>query len=274
MKIFIPSYNRPTTHSTYHLLAKNGIPSKVVVHTEQYADYLKNGVPAGDLVVSGTHTDLNNLAKHRNWIIENLVEEGEWHIQMSDDAESFSWVVPELYNHESIPKEFATKEMFGSPFNFLDFSALVFEIQQEAEKKKAYYAGFAITKNHFYRTKKWQYRGLVDGRFILIKKSELRYDENVHAIDDYQFSAANLLRFGVIVRNNFFCPDFKRYGTGGIGNQEQRFEKKKQDCEYLLQKYPFIFKVHKARKSKYSIDLSFQPVNIEKWRFAMRNLKK
>lgn len=272
MNIYIPSYNRPTTHSTYHLLAKNGIPSKVVVHTEQYAEYLAGGVPEADLIVSGAHADLFNLAKHRNWIIENLVKDGEWHIQMSDDAESFSWVVPEFYNKSEIAKADITNEMFNAPFNFLDFKTLIFELMTEAEKKKAYYAGFAITKNAFYRSRKWQYRGLVDGRFVLIKKSELRYDENIFTIDDYQFSAANLLRFGAVVRNNFFCPEFKRYGEGGIGSQQTRFEKKKKDCEYLLKKYPFLFKYHKQRKNPFTIDLSFNPVNIEKWRFAMKNL--
>jgi len=276
MKIFILSYNRPDTHTTYFLLKKNNIDCKLVVYSEWFDRYVAGGVPVSDLIVSGSYEKLNSLAKHRNWVIENLVENGEWHIQASDDADEFFCVSSEYYDKEvlDVKKEVELfKNVYNTPFDFKNFDYIVEELKNKAEEKRAYYAGFAITKNHFFRPKKWSYSGLVDGRIVLIKKSELRYDENVYTIDDYQFSAENFYRYGIVVRNNFFCPMFKRYGVGGVGSQKDRFEKKKKDCEYLIDKYFGLFRWHKQRENKDAVDLSFNKINLEKLYFFQRAKK-
>ena len=279
MKIFITSYNRPEKHSTYFYLKKNGLNPKLVVYEEFAAAYSKN-VPVEDIIVSGSYQKLNNLAKHRNWIIDNLVEEGEWHIQMSDDATEFFILDEKYYNQEKIDVKKEAKffkDLYFTKFDFANFDKIVNELVEKAEKNRVRYAGWAITKNHFYRDRKWNLSGLIDGRFVLIKKSKLRWDENVSTVDDYQFSAENALQFGKVLRNNYFLPEFVRYGDGGVGSEKERFEKKKADLNYLIEKYPLFFAIKKrSGKQEFKIDLEFRIRRerlVDKWRVWMRNVR-
>ena len=184
MHIYIPTYNRPTTHSTYHVLKKMGIKSTLVFHDQLSLEkYVENGVDAEDCLCLNAKP---GLANNRNAILDYVQD--EWHIQMSDDALDFQMVHPDYYSHEEIDVKVEPKKwrpLFEEVVKDGKTLMNIFEeTKKKAEKEGAFYAGFAITSNHFFRPKKYMTAGLVDGRCILIRKGSLRYDPNVNSIDD------------------------------------------------------------------------------------------
>lgn len=94
------------------------------------------------------------------------------------------------------------------------------------------------TGRHAYRRKKWKMNVLADGRAWVVRKTHLRFDENVHSMDDYAWTARNLAEFGVVVINNWVLPDCRRYTAGGYGSKEQRMTQKITEARYLVETYP------------------------------------
>ncbi|WP_457635829.1 hypothetical protein [Persephonella sp.] len=271
MKIYILSYDRPNEQSTYFLLKKMGFNPKVVIHhKELFEKYVEGGVDKNDLIVSGAKY---GLACNRNFVLKNLVSKNEWHIQASDDAVSFKIVEDKYYNQVVLPVKKYPKQMkkiYENEAGKEEIEKAIKELKNMCERVGANLGGFAITKNHFFRDKKWNFNGLIDGKFILIKGNKTLFDENVFCIDDHQFTAENILRYGVVVRNNFLFPDFKRYTKGGFGTEKERYKRKMKDCEYLIKKYNGFFKIEK--KGNYKVDLKFLKKSnkqIENWRKNM-----
>lgn len=274
MKIIIPSKGRPLSISTHKLF--EGQDYKIVVHNEQEASmYADNpSIPEDKLVVANVPFGVSFI---RQWIIDNLIKEGEWFLTADDNIQHFTAVEKSRYDQEELTLETEPDldeaselaEIFMQKIDNDRFWEVVNDTVTKAEKTGAEYCGFAVVDNYYFRNKKWREVGYVISKLALIKKSDIGYDPQIIATDDYGFTAEQLLQRGKVLINNFLFPVAKHYEAGGIGTYEERTPMKIADCKYLMKKYPQLFR-YKKKKGCHplaEIQVRFTDLTqVEKWR--------
>src|SRR3990167_8390520 len=163
---------------------------------------------------------------------------------MDDNICMINGVQGELYDSDEldVKNDKKLKREFDRDIPILHFLEVCQEMIQKADAENIYHIGFATTPNFFFRPKKYRTVGYVIGKMTLTKESDLNWDPNLLAMDDYGYTAQNLLRYGKVLINNFINPVKRHYAEGGIGNYAQRLESKIKDCEYLMTTYPGLFR--------------------------------
>lgn len=276
MKIFINSYGRADLITTPALLDASGIPYTVVLHSLEEAENYNNAGLLGkaNVVIANQSVGLVNM---RNWILENLVDDDEWYLLLDDNIKKFTSVSDTFYHAEELPvkKEKRFKEIFECETSATQFMTICEETIAKAEWTGAKLAGFASNVNFYFREKKWREVGYVIGKTQLIKKTDLRYDLNVKMTDDYLWTAQNLVRFGRVLINNYAVGIKKHYMVGGIGPYESRLKYKLPEVEYLMRRFPglFRFKIKKNHNPKSEILLNFTSLEqVYEWRLKLSQL--
>tara|TARA_R110002020_G_scaffold41325_5_gene121982 strand:+ start:5610 stop:6446 length:837 start_codon:yes stop_codon:yes gene_type:complete len=250
--IYIPSFNRAETIKTSRWLDSENVAYKVILHTEKCKkEYAKAGVvEEKDIIVSGAPSGISN---QRNWIATNLGKRGEWFYMMDDNISGFNRVT-DCYYHthkqldvksDSISQHDYRQQVM--PIDLLKLLALDIAL---AEKIGSEYIGYATTDNYFFNAKKYKSVGFIVSKAVAIKYSGLSYDSNIHTMDDYGFCVEQLIKNGTVLRNNWMKPIYKHYEAGGIGDYESRTPRKILDCEYLMGKYPALFR-YKTKKGRH-----------------------
>lgn len=275
MKIFINSHNRAEVISTHKLLDAVGAKYKIILHSqEQYDQYVLNpSVRPETLVVANFPVGMAGI---RNWLLENLVDEGEWYMLLDDNITEFQCVPKPEYWEKEIDMEKDPKQARMLYETVVDFNRVLDVCKdciEHAESKGAKLIGFGSNLNFFFRSKKFREVGYVIGKMQIIKKTKLRYDLNVQAMDDYCWTAQNLETFGKVLINNYCVGVKKHYAKGGIGTYEERLPTKLKEVAYLMQRFPglFRYKVKTGCDPKAEIQVRFSNLTqVEKWRAFMR----
>lgn len=240
MKIFIFTYDRFNTISTSAYF--KGLPHTVLCHTEeQKAAFLAGGrIYTPDLVATGAP---RGLAYNRNFALSQM-QAGEWALFFVDDLIRMTYLDGyEAVNSDTIPVDSASstaefRKKFKKECSAETFLQICEQEILHAEQLKMALVGFSLTDNPLFRRKKYAHWCLADGRCWLVKKTHLKFDNNVQLIDDTCWTAKNLEAFGGVVVNNWVLPECERYSAGAFGSIEQRMPQKLQECEYLVRKYP------------------------------------
>jgi hypothetical protein len=248
MKIFVFTYDRYNSISTSQLLEDENIDHIVLCHTEEQKErFIAGGrVKAERLVVTNKP---KGLAYNRNFALD-MMEDGEWAIFLVDDLN----FVTELHKHEQyvenyIPIDFSNqgewKFKFVEPLTMKGFVKRSQELVDYCEEVKSNLGGWCGIDNPVYRAKHYTYNTLADGRAWVVKKTHLRFDENVQLIDDLCWTALNIKEFGITVVNQWVLPDCKRYTAGSFGSIEQRLPQKLKEASYLVETYPELIMFRK-----------------------------
>lgn len=241
MKTFVFAYDRYATMTTPSALEREGIDHIVLCHTEaQKAAFIELRTANPERIIATGNP--KGIARNRNSALE-MMQEGEWALFLVDDLKTIS----ELRNHDritdtDIPINAANQkhyaERFKTPITATQFLKRCEELATYTDKLGGHLAGFCNIDNPLFRAKHYKLNTLADGRAIIVRKTKLRYDEQVHLQDDYCFTALNLRTFGVVVINQWVLPDFDRYTEGGAGTKEERMSDKIRECAYLVENYP------------------------------------
>lgn len=246
MKIFIFTYDRYDSISTSQYF-KN-IPHTILCHTEQDKQkFLDAGNCYGEIISTNNP---KGLSYNRNAALD-MMDENEWAIFFVDDLISVTGIP---YNHDLYFEDdlgvgighndkanYAfINSLFKTKIKAEDFLIHCKETIKECENKGYALGGFSLTNNTGFRSKKYSYKSLADGRCWVVKKTDLRFDENVQLIDDVCFTAQNILKFGGVVVNNYVLPECKRYTDGAFGSIGKRMEQKLKECKYLVTTYPDV----------------------------------
>jgi len=268
--IIIPSKDRAETITT-HLYCK-GEDYMIVVHNKEQRDlYLNNpSIPVDRIMFSN---EPYNISLQRQWILDNLIRDGEWFVTMDDNVTGMTRLQHPYYPY---PLNLKTERSYWQQIvpikEFLELIELDIAV---AEQAGAHYIGYAVVDNPFFRQKKYRYVGYVLSKVALIHKTSLqRYDPQVKSMDDYQFTAENLKNYGKVVINNYIKPTAKHYQPGGIGTYEERTPQKIHDAAYLRNKYPglFNYKIKKGCHPKAELQVKFTTrVQVEKWRAMLKS---
>ena len=243
MKTFAFFYDRYNTATTSIELEKNDIEHYVMMHSEEaHNKFIEGNTIKGTPIVTNNQ---KGLAFQRNSAIEYLMEDGEWAVFMSDDFNKIK-----AFNFDKLKIEDKVDFDIKNQANFKykdrptmkDLYSIFPYCIKTAERLGINLIGFSANDNPRNVSRKFGFKGLVDGRLCLVRKTHLRFDTNVNTIDDYYFTLANIEAFGNNLVLNWICPDFQRYTEGGVGSKEERKEQRKGDCQYLVNRFPKLVK--------------------------------
>lgn len=247
MKIFIPSYGRCSSIKTNMLLGNYDY--KIILHNEEEKEKYIRCFPElkNKIIVSNMPLGISG---QRNWIINNLIEENEWACMMDDNIRNFNKFPEEVYNLENLPYEASKRYSWEHAYcNINELLKAFEETISKAESIGAEYCGFASIDNAFFRKSKWKYISLIVAKMNLIKKTNLRYNEEIKCIDDYEFSIQNLIKNGKVLVNSYIRPVSKHCEAGGLGKLEERAPKKRLDVQYLMNRYPGLLRIKERKNS-------------------------
>jgi hypothetical protein len=272
-RVVIPSKGRATTISTHLLFKNTSIDYKIFVHNEQeYNEYLKNPtIQKENLINTNTAYGISNI---RQWIITNYIKPDEWFITMDDNIKTITALSEPHYSKLLIEKEESNKlkEQFSTKINIIKFMELLHKDIEFAKQNNIHYGGFAVVDNPYFRTKKYRFVGYVISKMAFIHNNGINYDPKIVSMDDYGFTAENLLKYGKVLINNYIFPIAGHYEKGGIGTYEERKPKKIIDCTYLMQKYPLLFRYNEKSYGDKHAEIMVRFYNIEqinKWQKFM-----
>lgn len=245
MKIFIFTWDRYDTIRTPRFFDTENINYSLLVHSEeQAAKFIQhNLINPNNIIVTNKP---KGLAYNRNFALD-CMQMDEWALFFVDDLIS----IKELINYDTQPTEdlgitIANAPLYSKHFkkqiNATTFLSRCKESINKAEEDNLKLVGFAGFTNHLFLTKKWKYNSVADGRCWLVKKTSLRFDENVQLIDDVCFTALNMKHFNGVLINQWIIPDCERYTAGAFGSIEQRLPQKISECKYLVDTYPEFIK--------------------------------
>lgn len=254
MKIFVFAYDRYDTMTTSKMLDAEHIEHTVLCHTEEASNlFAANGTATPERLHITNKP--KGLAYQRNSALD-LMSEGEWALFLVDDLKA----VTELRNHDrvldsTIPITLKNQshytERFKHQITMQQFLERAYQLATQCDKHKAYLGGFAQIDNALFRKKHWAINVWADGRALVVKKSHIRFDENVQAIDDLCFTALNIKTFGIVIVNHWVLPDCKRYGAGGYGSIKDRTEQKKQEIAYMVKTFPELIAIKDKTNHEY-----------------------
>lgn len=238
MKVFTFFYNRYETATTSRALYENGIDHNVLIHNaDDKQKFIEGKTIYGTPIITNQP---KGLAYQRNFALD-MMEQNEWAVFMCDDFEKViaynfdRWMdlaSPPIDMKNQREHKYTQKISLKQMFSTFDY------LIELAETANIHLIGFAFNNNPRNNRKKFGHKGLVDGRFWILKKSELRFDLQAQLIDDVAWTAENLEKWGNNLVFNWIDPEFGRYTNGGFGSISQRTEQRKLECQYLVNKYP------------------------------------
>ena len=250
MKTFTFYYNRFENATTSLALSECGIPHRVLVHSDDDHQRFVDGGRYGKTCIESVITNNpRGLANQRNAALD-LMLPGEWACFMCDDFRKIKAYDAEKIIHN--PKrqhitfenqsEYRLREHRSLGWMFKLFPHFI----ELAERHGVELIGFGLHDNPMNLSKCYTTRGLADGRFWLVKKGSFRFDLNAQSIDDFAWTAENLVRNGNVLVCNWIVPYFERYTAGGFGSKEERLALRRKECAYLAEKYDPLIRI--ARK--------------------------
>lgn len=276
MKIFIPSYNRADNIKTHLLFKNTNYDYYIVLHNkDQYNQYIKNKtIDKSRLIISNQPLGISN---QRNYILNELVKKDEWFIMMDDNINYFTAVDKSLYNKDrlDVKNDKSLKPLYNKKITINYLFKLIDQDIEKMKKEKIYYAGFAVVPNFYFREKKYRYVGYVISKAAIYKKTDILFNKNISVMDDYYYTAENLKRFGKVLINNYIFPIAGHYEKGGIGKYNDRVKYKIEDCKYLINKYPGLFRYKKKNSCDPKAELQVNFTNIDQvdiWKNKMNNI--
>lgn len=228
IKVFIPTYDRVETMTTYQLFSNNDLwevymvlsnDTKLKEYTERY--------PELNFYVSNKITGFSGFTYNKEYALENT-ENNEWLLYIGDNVKSFidsnSNEISEVKLYEMIKDTIAISEL-----------------------NKVTVAGFACVDNPFFRKTKYDIGSyFLWGKAHLIKNTEWirseikRLADKTSVKEDWGITLEAIARNGKVVRNNNIFPKAKMYTKGGIGKKTDREVENEKVINYILDYYKGI----------------------------------
>jgi hypothetical protein len=229
---------------TSHLLGpEHHTDLTILVHTdEQRAEYAHT-YPHLEPYIRVTGVPVGMLGGQRNVMLDSVAE-GEWFMVMDDDIQGL-YTVPEfIWNQGRFePEDLPNKDLHHRvPMSFGDLMARVeHDLLPEAARVGARLIGFAPTDNLLYNRSKYRYASFVVMNLCLVQKTRLRFIPG--QISDFEYSAANLVTYGIDLLASWIYAKSRMYRPGGLGLKPERREARLEACRSIIAKYPGMVKM-------------------------------
>ena len=268
-KIFIPSYNRPEEVKTMRNL--DGYDPVIVLHSKEQLDLYKKHNLNLKYVVTDIPVGEYGVIRTRNFIQDNLVNDGEWFIMFDDNNHKITKVQDDYYGFQSLDVKSDKKfqEIYNQQVTLQEIEHLLIRDIKMAERTGAYHISYAPNENYFFRPTKYRNIGYTKGNATITKKDGLRWDEKVKSMCDYTYPCQHLVKYGKVLINYYICFHKKHYTPGGIGTYDSRLPMKLFDTGYLMKKYEGLLRYSVKKGMHPQSDLTFRITNMnsfKKWR--------
>lgn len=224
IKYGIVSYHRPKC-MTYRALINLGVPNEdILISLNDINDYqnYKATYPKARIIVKAG----NNVATNRNNIL-NQFEEDDYIVLLDDDVRNFQiW-------QEKKANNFGTIKMIKNYETFNLINSEVFSIMRE---KGCLLGGCVATNNSMNiaplirKGVYYTFNTLIQGGWnFIINNKELRYEETLDMVEDYELCLRLIKKGEKIIRFNGIVPDKAYMGQleGGMYDRYQNNEQKK-----------------------------------------------
>jgi len=268
-KIFIPSYNRPEEIKTLRNL--KGYDPTIVLHSDEQLQMYKQYNPDLKYVVTDIPVGEYGVIRTRNFIQDNLVEDGEWFIMFDDNNHKITKVDDDHYGFQSLDVKSDKKyqQIYNQEVTLNEIEHLIMRDIKMAERTGVHHISYAPNENYFFRPNKYRNIGYTKGNATITKKDGVRWDENLKSMCDYTYPCQQLVKYGRVLINYFICFHKKHYSPGGIGTYDSRLPMKLHDTEYLMKKYEGLLRYSVKKGMHPQSDLTFRITNMnsfKKWR--------
>jgi hypothetical protein len=238
IKVFVFTYDRYDSITTTKLLDAENINHITLCHSEEAKQkFIDAGrVTPETIVVTGRP---KGLANNRNAALD-MMQTGEWAVFLVDDYQQ-GYEFNQYDGYEHLDLDGAANSFVNKAFKReITIGKLIERGVKNiplAELIGAKLIGYALHENPFFLKEKYKTYCLADGRAWLVKKTHMRFDENVQLIDDTCWTAKNLQTFGRVLVDNWVIPKCKRYTKGAYGTMEERMPQKIKEARYLCEMY-------------------------------------
>jgi len=276
MKIFIPTFNRPYSTTTPALLDAAGANYILVLRPSQVKSYRANDQfrrnPHCKIAVLDQEFSINYARE----ACRSMLAPGEWCLQMDDRIRGFTACEPDFYKsntqlaHEEggRPKRAMYDDILNRPVTFAQFyEEIILDSIREAEERGANIVGFSPFDNPAFCYKKWNDVSYTQNKMILLRKTNLSWDQGLPAMEEYSMLASQLLEYGRVLVNKWARPVAGHYEPGGLGPLIDRLPAKRAACADIQTRWPGLFKDQRDG----DLVLRWRELDqIERWRAGMR----
>jgi len=279
IKVFVPSWRRPTTMTTPSLLAQCGVTCTLVVRKSELKAYQ---AVAGKhkLLVIGNNDDLTAARE----AARQTLQKGEWCLHMDDNVLGFIQPETKFYARhneiepgpgESMITRARWQKTMNVPATFKEFYALsVEDTLRTAEERGAYLCGFSAHENPAFRGRKYSDVGYVCGKAMLMRNQGLPWKQSEKSSgEDYALTAAHLYENGRVLVNKWGHPLRRHYMPGGCGPYLERLPDMLHAQKELTARYGELFGIKNANapdKKQGELRLRFNSAaQVVMWRLGL-----
>lgn len=202
----------------------------MAVHRDEVEEYEEK--EGGEIWVLPDETK-GNMAKVRNWILEQGWKKDKWLLMMDDDVRGV------YYFERKDRRSFRDEE---------DFEGWVCNGFEMTEDLGAKLWGVNLSDDRrFYReTTPFSLISVVLGTFCGVLPNPLRYDERIYLKEDYDYALQHLQRYHKILRfNKFFYVAEHKDMSGGV-TSVRSMEKEREHMKRLQRKWGKIVRVQEG----------------------------
>lgn len=222
----IPSYKRPNKQYT---LEKYPF-FKVWVDSSEEEEYRKCNYGKEKQIIELPDGIQGNVARVRNYILENELKENDAVVICDDDIQYFGC----YENNENYFYGYEENELEADEMDeFIENNSFI--AQQLGFKMW----GVRVNSDHLgYRHNRPYSNNVILGPFsCFLKGFNLKYDETLNLKEDYDIYLQNIMEYGGVLRNNkYFYRCLQSSNVGGCALQ-RNLKKEKEQFELLQKKW-------------------------------------
>lgn len=274
MRVIIPTRAHVARMHTHDLFRPEDVT--FVVASQHDADQLPTRGHRSEVVITGLSTQLggiHSVAQTRDWISQNLLEEGEWALLCDDNIRQLTCVADPFYRYERLSGLLYSKsssewrEIFSHPVD--DPMVLAEEIRSKCEEVGTIFGGLSGEDNYFYRTTKWSMYSYTKTKFAVWRNdrslSWSPFDGCM--FEDFVMTAQVVAKYGCVANNRFARMHNPYWEAGGIGSFEERRPHLERNVEWLLAKFPGLLKQYKDQRHAVTFAMHGRK-QVDNWRRA------
>lgn len=190
-------------------------------------------VPASDLQAyadagCAVMADPGSLVAARNMALDHAFARG-WHCaQVSDDLKAI--------------------KVLGTGTRTLAWALA--ELDKALEDTGLALAGCSPTDNLYFAKPGVATRKFVVGDLIMVRPTELRFDENLRLKEDYDFTLQHWMEYGGAARCDYIAPSFAHYKNAGGAVAVRTSELEQATIAYLKDKWPGLIRDNPRRPNE------------------------
>ena len=270
MKAYVISRGHAPRMHTAAWLGKTGLDVTVVCDTLEEQKAIAAAMPyvrKSRIILTGTHGCLNA----RNFILSELVHDGEWHIGIDDNVQHLDIVAPSLYVKPRLPvagmppRGHTWRSLYRHAIPPATLPRHLHYLRAQCVHHHTIYGGYASTENPMFRANHFGYRRFVKTKLYVLQKTPgLQFKGGDYAHDSWM-SAYTVAEYGKVVVDNYIHPRYPWYEPGGLGKISERRAKLDVILDDIIAEFPGLVVKAKGANSALKF-VRTSDAAVAKWR--------